>query len=40
MPEQPDELTYTFKLNSGVSFHDTPPVNGRAMTAEDVKCFV
>ncbi|MDZ7728106.1 MAG: ABC transporter substrate-binding protein [Dehalococcoidia bacterium] len=37
MPEQPDELTYTFKLHPGVTFHDTPPVNGRELTAEDVK---
>ncbi|MDF2949541.1 MAG: extracellular solute-binding protein family 5 [Sedimentibacter sp.] len=30
--EQPDELTYIFKLREGVKFH-----NGREMTAEDVK---
>ncbi|MDZ7728098.1 MAG: ABC transporter substrate-binding protein [Dehalococcoidia bacterium] len=37
MPEQPDGLTYTFKINPGVTFHDTPPVNGRALTSEDIK---
>ncbi len=31
LPEQPDELTYTFKLKPGIKFH-----NGRAMTSEDV----
>jgi len=30
--EQPDDLTYIFKLREGVKFH-----NGREMTAEDVK---
>lgn len=34
--EQPDELTYTFKLNPAVKFHDIAPMNGAAMTAEDV----
>ncbi len=37
MPEQPDPLTYTFKIPSGVKFHDVDPVNGREFTAEDVK---
>lgn len=37
MPEQPDELTYTFKLNPGITFQDTAPVNGRALTSEDIK---
>jgi peptide/nickel transport system substrate-binding protein len=32
MPEQPDDLTYTFKLKPNVKFH-----NGRAMTSEDVR---
>ena len=35
--EQPDNLTYVFKLNEGVKFHNKPPVNGRVLTAEDVK---
>ena len=36
MPEQPDELTYTFKLRPEVEFADLPPVDGRSMTAEDI----
>jgi ABC-type transport system substrate-binding protein len=36
MPEQPDELTYIFKLRQGVKFQNLPPVNGREMTAEDI----
>ncbi|OAI39029.1 hypothetical protein AYO38_08485 [bacterium SCGC AG-212-C10] len=32
MPEQPDQLTYTFKLKPNIKFH-----NGRAMTSEDVR---
>lgn len=36
LPEQPDPLTYTFKLNPNVKFHDIAPMNGAAMTAEDV----
>ena len=40
MPEQPDELTYTFRLNPNVTFADLDPVNGRQLTAEDIKyCF-
>jgi peptide/nickel transport system substrate-binding protein len=35
--EQPDEVTYIFKLNQGVKWHNIPPVNGRELTAEDVK---
>jgi peptide/nickel transport system substrate-binding protein len=31
-----DYTIWTFKLPSGVKFHDKPPVNGREMTAEDV----
>ena len=37
MPEQPDPLSYTFKIPAGVKFHDVDPVNGREFTAEDVK---
>jgi len=37
MPEQPDPTTYIFKLPAGVKFHNKPPVNGRELTAEDVK---
>ncbi|MCJ8500245.1 ABC transporter substrate-binding protein [Desulfatitalea alkaliphila] len=34
---QIDDLTYEFKLHKGVRFHDVPPVNGRELTAADVK---
>jgi peptide/nickel transport system substrate-binding protein len=34
--EQPDGVTYIFKLHQGVKFHNFPPVNGREVTAEDV----
>lgn len=34
--EQPDDTTVTFKLRPGVKFHNVAPVNGRALTAEDV----
>ena len=37
MPEQPDPLTYRFKLRPNVTWHDKAPVNGRAATAEDWK---
>ena len=33
----PDGLTYTFRLRSGVKFHNRPPVNGREMTVDDIK---
>ncbi|MFN8557403.1 MAG: hypothetical protein U0531_08645 [Dehalococcoidia bacterium] len=32
--EQPDPLTYIFKLPAEVPFHDIPPTSGRNMTAE------
>jgi len=35
--EQPDETTYIFHLRKGVRWHNKPPVNGRELTAEDVK---
>ncbi len=34
---QPDDTTYIFKLKKGVRWHPKPPVNGRELTAEDVK---
>jgi peptide/nickel transport system substrate-binding protein len=34
---QPTETTYVFKLRRGVRWHPKPPVNGRELTAEDVK---
>lgn len=35
--EQPDAQTYSFHLNPAATFHDLPPVNGRALTSADVK---
>lgn len=35
--EQPDPVTLIFHLRTGVKFHNLPPVNGRDLTAEDVK---
>jgi peptide/nickel transport system substrate-binding protein len=34
--EQPDDLTYIFKLRRGVKFHNLKPVNGRELTAQDI----
>lgn len=34
--ENPDPLTYIFTIRDGVKFHNVPPVNGRALTADDV----
>jgi len=34
---QPTETSYIFKLRKGVRWHPKPPVNGRELTAEDVK---
>lgn len=36
MPEQPDNVTYVFRLQPGIKFHNKPPVNGRELVAEDV----
>ena len=35
--ESPDALTWTVKLRPDARFHDLPPVNGRAVEAEDIK---
>jgi peptide/nickel transport system substrate-binding protein len=35
--EEPDELTTVFHLRKGVRWQNKPPVNGRELTAEDVK---
>ncbi|HEV8585264.1 MAG TPA: ABC transporter substrate-binding protein, partial [Methylomirabilota bacterium] len=34
---QPNETTYVFKLRRGVKWQARPPVNGRELTAEDVR---
>ena len=34
--EQPDELTYVFKIRQGVKWHDKAPMNGRELTADDI----
>ena len=34
---QPNDTTYLFKLRKGVRWHNKAPVNGREVTAEDVK---
>ena len=34
---QPSDTTYVFRLRRGVRFHPKPPVNGRELTAEDVR---
>jgi ABC-type transport system substrate-binding protein len=36
MPEQPDDLTYIFKIRKGVKFQNVAPVNGRELTAADI----
>ena len=35
--ENPDPLTYVFKIRDGVFWHDKAPVNGRQLTAHDVE---
>ena len=35
--QQTSDTTYVFKLRKGVKFHAKPPVNGRELTAEDVR---
>jgi peptide/nickel transport system substrate-binding protein len=35
--KQVNETTYEFKLRRGVRFHGKPPVNGRELTADDVR---
>jgi peptide/nickel transport system substrate-binding protein len=34
---QPNDTTWIFKLHRGVRWHNKPPVNGRELTAEDVR---
>jgi peptide/nickel transport system substrate-binding protein len=35
--QQTSDTTYVFKLRKGVRFHARPPVNGRELTADDVR---
>ena len=35
--ERQGDTTYVFKLRKGVRWHNKPPVNGRELTADDVK---
>jgi peptide/nickel transport system substrate-binding protein len=35
--EEPDDTSVVFHLRRGVRWHNKPPVNGRELTAEDVK---
>jgi peptide/nickel transport system substrate-binding protein len=37
MPEQPDAQTLIFQINPQARWHDLAPLNGRSVTAEDVK---
>ena len=37
MPEQPDDLTYTFTIRDDVNWHNKPPAGGRALTMDDVR---
>jgi peptide/nickel transport system substrate-binding protein len=37
MPEQPDSQTLIFRIKPNARWHELPPLNGRAVTAEDVK---
>ncbi len=36
-PEQPDPQTYVFKLRPGTKWQNKAPMNGRVLTAEDIK---
>ena len=37
LPEIPDEVTYIFRVNPAARFWETPPMEGRSVTAEDVR---
>ncbi|MBK9544340.1 MAG: ABC transporter substrate-binding protein [Dehalococcoidia bacterium] len=36
MPEQPDPLTFIIKIKPGAKFQNVAPVNGRAVTSDDI----
>jgi peptide/nickel transport system substrate-binding protein len=38
--EQPDKQTFTFSVRPNVFWHNKPPVNGRAATADDIAQFI
>lgn len=38
--EQPDKNTFVFKVAPGLTWHNKPPVNGRAATAKDAAAFI
>ncbi|MCL4242932.1 MAG: hypothetical protein KJ048_16395, partial [Dehalococcoidia bacterium] len=37
LPEMPDGQTLVFRLKPDARWHEVPPLNGRAVTADDVK---
>lgn len=37
LPERPDPTTLVFRINPQARWHDLPPLNGRPVTADDVK---
>jgi peptide/nickel transport system substrate-binding protein len=37
MPEQPDAQTLIFRINPNARWHESDPLNGRPLTAQDVK---
>jgi len=37
LPERPDATTLVFRINPQARWHDLPPLNGRPVTADDVK---
>ena len=37
LPEQPDEVTYIFKMRDGITWHDKAPANGSELTMDQVE---